>query len=142
MLARFGAGLITVFGLLLAALPMLAHHSFAAEYDSNKPVMVKGVVSKVSWMNPHAYIYIESKDQNGKTISYGFESGSPNALLRRGWKKTTLKEGDTITIEGYLAKDGKPLDDGSVHANARAVTTADGRQIFAGTAADDGGPSK
>jgi ABC-type nitrate/sulfonate/bicarbonate transport system substrate-binding protein len=139
---RFGAELIGVTGLFLAALPALAHHSFAAEYDANKPVTVKGVIAKVDWMNPHAYLYIVTKDLNGKTVSYGFETGSPNALLRRGWKKTSVKTGDAVTIEGYLAKDGKLLDDGSIHANARAVTTADGRQIFAGTAADDGGPAK
>ncbi len=84
---RFGAELIGVTGLFLAALPALAHHSFAAEYDANKPVIVKGVIAKVDWMNPHAYLYIVTKDLNGKAVSYGFETGSPNALLRRGWKK-------------------------------------------------------
>jgi Family of unknown function (DUF6152) len=134
-------GLTTAFAVLLSAVPAFAHHSFAAEYDSNKPITVKGVVTRVVWQNPHAYLYVEAKDANGKTILYGFETGSPNALGRRGWKKTSVKEGDQITVEGYLAKDGKLLDDGSIHANARGVITSDGRQIFAGTAGDDGGPS-
>jgi hypothetical protein len=133
--------LVAAFSVLLSALPVSAHHSFAAEYDSNKPITVKGIVSKVVWQNPHAYLYLEVKDQNGKTVSYGFETGSPNSLGRRGWKRTSIKEGDPITVEGYLAKDGKLLDDGSIHANARGVITSDGRQIFAGTAGDDGGPA-
>jgi hypothetical protein len=141
MRLAFGSRLIAG-SLLWTAVPAFAHHSFAAEYDSNKPVTVKGIVVRVDWTNPHAYLYVSMKDQNGKAETYAFETGSPNALMRRGWKKSTVKEGDQITIEGYLAKDGKPLDDGSIHANARAVTLSNGQQVFAGTAADDGGPAK
>jgi DNA/RNA endonuclease YhcR with UshA esterase domain len=127
---------------LLAASPALAHHSFAAEYDASKPVTVKGVVAKVAWMNPHAYIYVTTKDENGRVSTYAFETSSPNALLRRGWKRTSLTEGQQVTVDGYLAKDPRPLTDGSIHGNARLVTLADGRTVFAGTSADDGGPSK
>jgi hypothetical protein len=119
-----------------------AHHSFAAEYDGNKAVTVKGVVAKVAWVNPHAYIYVKTTDAGGKPVTYAFETSSPNALLRRGWKRSSLKEGDAVTVEGFLAKDPRPLSDGSLHANARLVTLADGHTVFAGTSADDGGPSK
>jgi hypothetical protein len=121
---------------------LLAHHSFNAEYDAKKPVSVKGVVSKVAWVNPHAYIYVSVQDENGKSSTYAFETSSPNALLRRGWKRTSLKEGEEVTVDGYLAKDPRPLSDGSIHANARMITMKDGRTVFAGTSADDNGPSR
>ena len=136
------AALITGIVLTFSGLPLFAHHSFNAEYDRNKPVTVTGVVSKLAWVNPHAYIYVDVKDKDGKTATYAFETSSPNALLRRGWKRDSLKEGSPVTIDGYLAKDPRPLTDGSIHANARLVTLADGRAVFAGTSADDGGPTK
>jgi len=124
-------------GILLAlgAVPILAHHSFAAEYDSTKPVTLKGAVTKMEWQNPHARFYVDVTDEAGKVTNWELELGSPNGLMRRGWTRNSLKPGDTVTIEGYLAKDGAKL------ANARNVTLSDGRKIFAG-AADDGGPSK
>ena len=124
-------------GILLAlgAVPVLAHHSFAAEYDSTKPVTLKGAVTKMEWQNPHARFYVDVTDEAGKVTNWEFELGSPNGLMRRGWTRNSLKPGDTVTVEGYLAKDGAKL------ANARNVTLSDGRKIFAG-AADDGGPSK
>lgn len=127
---------------IAAALPLAAHHSFAAEYDAEKPVTVKGVVSKVAWVNPHAYVYVTMKDASGKQTSYAFETSSPNALMRRGWKRTTLKEGDPITVDGYLAKDQRPLADGSIHANARLFTLGDGKTVFAGSSAGETAPVK
>jgi hypothetical protein len=129
--------MVILSGMLLAlgAMPVLAHHSFAAEYDSSKPIMLKGAVTKMEWQNPHARFYVDVTDEAGKVTNWEFELGSPNGLMRRGWTRNSLKPGDPVTIEGYLAKDGSKL------ANARNVTLSDGRKIFAG-AAEDGGPSK
>jgi hypothetical protein len=124
-------------GLALLALPLAAHHSFQAEYDGTKVVTIKGVVKKIAWVNPHAYVYVAATDDQGKVTNWAFESLSPNALSIRGWSKSSLKEGDQVTVEAYLAKDGKPLSDGSLHANSRLITLADGRKVFAGSSADD-----
>lgn len=123
--------------LLLATAPVSAHHSFQAEYDGSKVVTIKGVVTRVAWVNPHAYVYVASTDENGKVTNWAFESLSPNALAIRGWSKSSLKQGDRVTVEAYLAKDGKPLADGSLHANSRLITLEDGRKVFAGSSADD-----
>jgi hypothetical protein len=115
-----------------ASLPALAHHSFAAEYDSAKPITVTGTVTKVEWMNPHARFYIDVKDESGKVTNWEFELGSPNGLMRRGWTRNSLKEGDTVTVAGSLAKDGSKL------GNARTVKLSDGREVFAGSASETG----
>jgi hypothetical protein len=117
-------------GLLLTALPILAHHSFAAEYDVKKPVTIKGAVSKVEWTNPHARFYVDVKDDGGKVTTWNFELASPNVLIRNGWTRKTLQVGDMVTVEGSQAKDGAYL------ANARSVTLADGRRVFAGSSAE------
>lgn len=127
----------SISAILLAAAPMFAHHSFAAEYDNTKTVTVKGTINRLQWVNPHAYFYVDVKDESGKITTWGFETLSPNALSRQGWNRNSLKQGDEVTVEGYLAKDGKPLPDGSIHANSRAVVRADGKRIFVGTSADD-----
>jgi Family of unknown function (DUF6152) len=133
---RFGLTFAVVFGLLCSSLPLTAHHSFAAEYDSRKTITIHGVVQKVAWMNPHAYVWVDVKDESGKVTTYAFESLSPNALMRGGWTRNSLKPGDEVTVDGYLAKDSKPLSDGSIHANSKSITLADGRKVFAGTSAD------
>ena len=135
MTSRFCA-LVAGLGLLISAVPAVAHHSFEAEYDSKKPVEVKGTVTKMEWMNPHARFYVDVKDENGKVTNWNFELGSPNVLKRQGWARDSLKVGDMVTVEGYLAKDGSNL------ANARRVTLADGRKVFNGSAAGEGGPQQ
>jgi len=102
--------------LMIAATPaLLAHHSFAAEYDSKKPVTLKGVVTRVEWMNPHVYFYVDVTDEKGNTANWALEMGPPNGLQKSGWNRNTMKIGDEVTVEGTLAKDG------SKQANARSV---------------------
>ena len=103
---------------MLAVAPLQAHHSFAAEYDSRKPVTLKGTVTKVDWTNPHVYFYIDVTDDSGKITNWGFEMGPPNGLQRAGWTRNTMKVGDVVVVEGTLAKDG------SNQANARSVVMA------------------
>jgi hypothetical protein len=107
----------------------LAHHSFAAEFDQNRPIRLNGAVTKVEWFNPHIWVYLDVKDDNGVTQKWQCEGGAPNTLTRNGWSKDSLKLGDQVTIEGYLAKDG------SKTCNARSVKLADGRSVFAGSSA-------
>lgn len=127
--------------LLGAALPAFAHHSFQAEYDSTKPITIKGTIKKLDWVNPHAYFWIEETGPDGKVTTWAFETLSPNALARQGWNRNSLKPGESVVVEGYLAKDGKPLADGSIHANSKSVTRADGRKVFVGSSADNEAPS-
>jgi hypothetical protein len=132
MKVRLGI-LIAAAGLAIPAVPAFAHHSFAAEYDASKPVKITGTVAKLEWTNPHARFYIDVKDANGKVNQWNFELASPNVLSRNGWTRHSLKEGDTVTVEGSQAKDGAFL------ANARTVTLSDGKKIFAGSATDQEG---
>jgi hypothetical protein len=120
---------LAAFGLLLAAVPVIAHHSFAAEFDANKPVKLTGTVTKVEWQNPHIWFYIDSKDdKTGKVENWGWEMGSPNGLMRNGWTRNTLKIGDVVQVEGSRTKDG------SLNANARSVIlVATGQKLFAGS---------
>lgn len=133
MRAKLGV-LAAVAGLLVSPVPVLAHHSFAAEYDANKPITLKGTVTKIEWMNPHARFYIDVKDQNGTLTSWNLELGSPNALVRNGWTRTSLNVGDEVTVQGSAAKDGSNM------ANARVVTLPNGRQVSAGSSAGSASP--
>jgi hypothetical protein len=128
------AGFVAVAVLLTGAAQLLAHHSFAAQYDQTKPIEVKGTVTKVEWTNPHARFYIDSKNEKGEVTSWNFELASPNVLIRNGWKRTTLKIGDTVTAAGYLARMGPA--EGPRMAIAGAVTGGDGRKLFASAPAD------
>ena len=110
-----------------AAMPTIAHHSFAAEFDAKKPVKMQGTVVKMEWINPHSWIHIDVKKPDGKVERWMIEGGAPNALLRRGWSKKSLPEGTEIMVEGFQAKDG------STRANGRDITFPDGKKLFVGS---------
>ena len=116
---------------LAAAVQMFAHHSFSAEFDAQKRVNLKGTVVKVEWMNPHIWIYLDVKDANGAITRWQCEGGPPNSLTRNGWTKDALKEGDQVSIDGTLSKDG------SRTCNATSVNLPDGRRVFAGSSGGD-----
>ena len=115
-------------------LPVQAHHSFAAEFDGTKPVRLLGTITRIEWTNPHSYFYLDVKSANGALNNWACESGNPGALSRRGWRKGDIKLGDTLVVDGYLAKDGSRLID------ARRVKLPDGRTVYGGSAGD-GGPA-
>ena len=120
-------GLVAGALLTAAALPVLAHHSFAAEFDAHKPVKLEGVVTKMEWINPHSWIHIDVKTPSGETQQWMIEGGAPNALLRRGWNRNSLPAGSKISVQGFQAKDG------SFRANGRDITFADGTKLFVGS---------
>jgi len=122
-------------GLVLSSAPVLAHHSFAAEFDVKQPVTLKGTVTKVEWTNPHVWFYIDVTDDAGNVQHWQCENGAPNALARMGWSRNSLKVGDQVTVEGFRAKNDERT------ANARQVILPDGRKVFSGSA-EDGGPGK
>jgi hypothetical protein len=126
--------LILVGGILLAALPAWAHHSFAAEFDINKQVTLRGVLTRMDWVNPHGWIYIDVKEADGKVVNWAIEAGGPTALLRRGLRKTDFPAGLEVVVEGYRAKSG------AAKANGRTVTLKDGRNFFLGASDTPGAP--
>jgi hypothetical protein len=126
------AAFLIIMAGLVATVPASAHHSFAAQYDANKPVTLTGKVTKVEWTNPHARFYMDVKGDDGKVVSWNLELASPNVLKRAGWSSTSLKQGDQVTIEGSLARSGANM------ANARTVVLANGQRVFARGTSDAG----
>jgi len=127
---KFAAAIAGI-ALVMVATPVVAHHSFAAEYDAARPVVLKGVVTRVEWTNPHAHCYIDVKDDTSGVANWNVEMASPRVLAQNGWKLNSLKIGDDVTIEAAMSKDG------SKRANARVVTLADGRRVSAGSSGGD-----
>jgi hypothetical protein len=127
---RIVLSLMIVAGIIAAGMPLMAHHSFAAEFDNTKVVTMDGIVTKIDWTNPHVWFYMDVKDQSGKITNWGFEMGPPHLLQTSGWTRTTMKLGDQIHVVGSSAKNG------SNRANARTVTTPDGKKM--GAASSEG----
>ena len=128
------AVLITAAAVSLVGTPLWAHHSFAAEFDADKPVKLRGTVVKMQWINPHAWLQVDVKADDGKVTHWMIEAAAPNALLRRGWNKNSLPPGSDIYVEGFQAKDG------STRANGNIITFADGRKLFVGSSRPGEGP--
>ena len=127
--------LVMAIAFLTPVSPIDAHHSFAAEFDADKRTQLTGVVTKVEWMNPHVWFYVNVKDEaTGKVNNWDWELSSPNGLMRRGWTRNSLKQGDTVTVTGWLAKNAPHV------ANAQSVTLANGKRVFAGSSAENENP--
>jgi Family of unknown function (DUF6152) len=112
--------------LILAAMPAAAHHAFAAEFDTDRPVKVRGIITKIEWVNPHAWLYVDVQSADGKVVNWHFELGPPNALFRLGWKKDAIPVGTEVEITGFRAKSMEAV------ANGRSIILPDGRELFSG----------
>jgi uncharacterized protein DUF6152 len=134
MNSRFWRIFALPFCLFVGVAPVMAHHAFAGQFDVNKPITLMGTVTKIEWMNPHIYFYIDVKDSDGKVANWMIEGGSPNGLMRAGWTRNSLKPGMEVNVEGYLAKDGSKI------ANMTTVTAA-GKKVL-GRIESPGDPAK
>lgn len=123
---KIRTALLAVVGFMLAVAPIWAHHSNAAQFDATKRTTLKGEITKIEWTNPHAYIFVSVKDNAGKVVTWGLEGFPPNTLLRTGWSQKDIKQGDTISFEGCIARNGDPI------MLAREVTLPDGRKLYWG----------
>jgi hypothetical protein len=119
--------MVLVVGSLLAATPLLAHHAFASEFDASQPITLKGTLTKLEWVNPHGWLYVDVREPDGKIVNWAIEAGAPNALLKRGLRKTDFPPGIEVVVTGFRAKNGTPT------ANGRSVTLANGRNFFMGS---------
>jgi hypothetical protein len=123
--------LVVLLSFCRIATPAFGHHSFAAQYDRTKAITLKGTVTKLEWMNPHVYFYLDVKDNGGHTVNWAIEGGAPSMLYRNGWRVDSLKVGDEVTVDGWLAKDGSNL------ANMRTATLANGKTVFGASSGGD-----
>jgi hypothetical protein len=120
------AALVITVAVLASGLSVAAHHSFAAQYDSTKPITLKGGITRIEWANPHIYFYLDVADTGGATVHWAIEGGAPSTLYRAGWRKDSAKVGDVVTVDGFLARDGSKL------VNMQRALLADGRNLFVG----------
>jgi hypothetical protein len=127
---RSQAVLVLALGLGLGGARLLAHHSFAAEFAADQPIVIKGTINHIDWVNPHSYLHVDVTGADGKVVTWKCETAPPNGLFRRGWTKSMIKKGEMVTVDGFRAKDG------SNTMNARSVLMSDGKRMFAGSSGD------